>query len=201
MKKITFCLMIVGCCFMMCCSKDDEPANTINGHEYVDLGLSVKWATCNVGANVPQDPGNFYSWASLTPNVSSNDWLPDNPISDISGTQYDVAHMDWGGSWRMPTYEELSELLSSCEFVWTSINGMNGCNVIGPNGNSIFLPAVGFGHHETNDQFGIEGYYWSSSRCEGDGAYNAYSIEFSENYKYRVGMNIPNLFSIRPVTN
>lgn len=202
MKKIIILSLFLG--LMVCnCSKENDldNSNKINGHEYVDLGLpsGKKWATCNMGANSPSMAGDYYSWGSLNPNVVYSG-MYDNPVIEIGGTSYDVAHVKWGGSWHMPNKDELSELISNCEIIWTSLDGMNGCKIIGPNGNSIFLPAAGFDHHDTNDMYSIEGFYWSSTRYE-PGSHNAYSLEFSERYKYLVGMNLGDLFSIRPVSN
>lgn len=170
----------------------------INGHEYVDLGLSVKWATCNMGASKSEGLGDYYSWSSLEPNVGGH-WLYDNPVSEISGTDYDVAHKDWGGTWRMPTRDEMQELIDKCTWEWTSLNGMNGYKIISSNGNYIFLPAASCIH--TDAHVGAEGYYWTADRCSGNNAYNAWGLRFTDNAKYITGWNIPNLFSVRPVSN
>lgn len=83
--------------------------------------------------------------------------------SDISGTQYDVAHVRWGGTWRMPTITELAELNNSCTWTWTTMNGVKGYKVTGPNGNSIFLPAAGYRDGTSVNYAGSYGDYWSSS--------------------------------------
>ncbi len=91
----------------------------INGHEWVDLGLSVKWATCNVGASSPSDFGGYYAWGELTEKSSyteeNSKTYGDSSISDIGGNpQYDVATATWGSSWRLPTEHELQELIEKC---------------------------------------------------------------------------------------
>ena len=75
----------------------------------------------------------------------------------------DVAHVKWGGSWRMPTLAEQRELLNNCTWTWSTLNGVNGYRVTGPNGNSIFLPAAGYRFDTRGDYQGSDGYYWSSS--------------------------------------
>ena len=124
----------------------------INGHEAVDLGLSVKWATCNVGANSPEELGGYYAWGELKEkgNYSEDTYKYYNKDgtnidigANISGTSYDIAHVKWGAGWRMPTSEEMDEL-SDCHRIWTFVNDVGGLKFTGPNGNSIFLPATGY---------------------------------------------------------
>ncbi len=128
----------------------------------VDLGLSVKWATCNVGAESPEDYGEYYAYAEkTTKNKYSErnylffyyDYQFDGQYSyyesipgvgaDISGSVYDVVAEQWGEGWRMPTHKEMQELVDSCTWTWTTKEGVIGYKVTGPNGNSIFLPASG----------------------------------------------------------
>ena len=139
----------------------------INGHEYVDLGLSVKWATCNVGANAPHEYGNYYAWGETKTKseytIENSKTYGEN-MSDISGnSRYDAARANWGGSWRLPTKREMEELVNKCTWTWTKQSGIRGYKVIGPNGNSIFLPAAG-------DDFGYSGSkvgcYWCSTPHE-----------------------------------
>ena len=120
-------------------------SGTINGHEYVDLGLSVKWSTMNVGANSPSDYGDYFAWGEVRP---KSEYTKDNSLTygkelgNISGnSQYDAARYHWGGSWRLPTREELRELEYECAWKWIKQDGHSGCKIVGPNGNSIFLPA------------------------------------------------------------
>ncbi len=165
--------------------------NTEHGYEYVDLGLSVKWATMNVGANKPEDYGNYYAWGEVTlsNNINCNwityEWCDD---SDDTLTKYntsdslgvvdnitqlelndDVAHFSWGGAWRMPTDSELTELKkgSNCTWSWITQNGVSGYKVTSKiNGNSIFLPAAGCREGTSFSEVGSRGNYWSSSLHE-----------------------------------
>ena len=143
---------------------------TINGHEYVDLGLSVLWATCNVGASSPSGYGNYYAWGETSTKSSYTsdnykydlDWVGAKDIGkNISGTEYDAARANWGAAWRMPTLDELKELEEMCTWTWTSQDGHYGYRVTGPNGKSIFLPAAGY-YDGAGLHRGSEGLYWSS---------------------------------------
>ena len=139
----------------------------INGHEYVDLGLSVKWATCNVGASKPEDYGNYYAWGETSTKssyTSDNSKTYGKQMNDIKGnSQYDAARANWGGTWRLPTKAELKELKNKCTWTRTTQNGVKGYKVTGPNGNHIFLPAAGYrGGTSLYDDGGF-GFYWSST--------------------------------------
>lgn len=178
--------------------------NETGEHEYVDLGLSVKWATCNVGANAPEEYGLYFAWGETIGygqdtndghvfDLKSYKW--NNGTTLFDKTKYclsssyglvvdnkhtlesedDAAHVNWGGDWRMPTATEQEELLSYCTWTWTTENGVSGFKVVGRNGNSIFLPAVGYRMY--NSLFYVnESYYWSSS-LSGLGS-NAYCFQF-----------------------
>lgn len=144
--------------------------NKINGHEYVDLGLSVKWATCNVGASSPEQTGAYYAFGEIKTKETydSANWAGSGWTSiDISGTSNDVAHVDWGGSWRIPTDSEMMELVNKCQWQWTSINGHTGYLITGPNGNSIFLPTAGRYVNDILEEDQIVGYYNSSQMVRG----------------------------------
>lgn len=159
-------------------------------HEYVDLGLSVMWATCNVGADVPWDCGDYYSWGetetkelyNLTTYVHCQgtvhshikycniDTYGNNGFTDNRTTlvkKDDVAHVSWGGNWRMPTASEFRELLNNCTWTWTTQNGVNGLelrsNKPGYTDRTIFLPARGsfIGADLTN--MGTSASYWAST--------------------------------------
>ena len=170
---------------------DDEQ---INHYEYVDLGLpsGLKWATCNIGANSPEDYGDYYAWGETT---TKSEYTSDNSLTygltysqlqsqgyvDGEGNltpSHDAARANWGGSWRMPTENEISELISCCEWESTQVNGVYGSNVTGPNGNSIFLPRAGLCHDSPLDFVGEVGLYWSSTPYK---IYNedAYRLHFS----------------------
>lgn len=136
-------------------TKGGESCPDDNHPHAIDLGLpsGTKWACCNVESSSPEGYGGYYAWGE-TEEKSDYDrytykYYNDitgyiiNIGSNISGTQYDVAHVKWGGSWRMPTKDEIEELVNNCTWKWTTYNGVNGQLVTAPNGNSIFLPAAG----------------------------------------------------------
>lgn len=200
MKRILFPLLSLVCLFCSC-SKDEEPniideTDKINGYEYVDLGLSVKWAACNVGADSPEEAGNYYGWGSTEADNHAGRF-EDNPITEISGSNYDVARTVWGMTWRIPTSSEMNELREKCTWVWTTLNDKNGYTVTGPNGNSIFLPAASCLHTDLAT-FGEDGYYWTSTRHAS--GYNAVGLKMDKSSYKLNGWNIPDLFSIRPVS-
>ena len=151
----------------------------------VDLGLSVKWASCNLGASKPEDSGEYFAWGETEPkndyNSSTYKWGSYNTITKYNtdssyGTvdnktvldpEDDVAHVKLGSMWRMPTDDEWTELTTKCKWTWITYKGVKGYKVTSPNGNSIFLPAAGFRYDKTlnngNDSSLSVGHYWSSS--------------------------------------
>ena len=151
---------------------EETISGTENGHNYVDLGLpsGLKWATCNVGASTSTDYGDYFAWGETTTKTGyteENSLTSGKQMNDISGnSQYDAATANWGGSWRMPTKAEQEELLNNCTWRWTTYNGVNGYNVEGPNGNSIFLPAAGYRAGLSHCSAGGRGDYWSSTPHE-----------------------------------
>ena len=148
-------------------------------HEYVDLGLpsGLKWATCNIGARVPEASGDYFAWGETTTKETyyedncptyglSKSELQSQGYIDGEGnltSQYDAATANWGGSWRMPTKYECQELIDKCKWEWVTINGVNGYKVTGTNGNSIFLPAAGYRYGSSLNRAGGNGSYWSST--------------------------------------
>ena len=178
---------------------------THNGHEWVDLGLSVKWATCNVGASSPEDYGSYFAWGETSPK-SEYTWANLKYCNDTTGDSFskynqnqggtkdnrtvldlsdDAARANWGGSWRMPTDAEFQELIDKCTWTWTTMNGKNGYKVVSKsNGNSIFLPAAGYrdGAYLLYNA-GIGGHYWSSSLYT-DYPDNACSLRFDSDYYF-----------------
>ena len=189
----------------------------LNGYDWVDLGLSVKWATKNVGASSPSDYGDYFAWCETRPKSSytwSNcfDCLDDEgkswgtykiggktSISPTSG--YDTARENWGGTWRMPTIAELEELCNKCDWTWTSQGGHYGYLVTSKtNGKSIFLPAAGWRGGTGRDDEGELGLYWSCTLSSSDSSSRAGSLHFNSSrhhagsYYRRIGR------SVRPVT-
>lgn len=161
----------------------------VQGHEYVDLGLSVKWATCNVGGNSPEDYGTYFAWGETT-TKDQYDWYKYKWGDRIDLTKYcredalitlepsdDVATVRWGNKWRMPTEEEMSELCRDCTWKSTKQSGVKGMKVIGPNGNSIFLPAAGHMLSSTLENRGTVGYYWSATLNSSEYSYCLYFFQ------------------------
>lgn len=154
--------------------KKPTQVRKVTEHEYVDLGLSVKWATCNLGAASPSDFGNYYAWAEIEPKAdySENNYVYRDEEgqyfvfdSDIEGTEDDAAHIAWKSSWRLPTKEEWEELGRKCKWEWTNKDGHNGYLITGSTGNSIFLPAAG-GYIGSELSYTKMGLYWSSKQME-----------------------------------
>ena len=218
-------LLAAVCCIAMlfaACEKNNEVSVTvsgsIDGHDYVDLGLSVKWATMNVGATAPEEYGNYYAWGEITTKDSytwenytlangSYDALTKYCTSSSYGTvdnkttleaADDVATQKWGGNWRMPTIDEWQELIDNCTWTWTTKNGVNGYEVKATNGNSIFLPAAGYRGNDGLNDAGSFGYYWSSSLLTSSPG-NARYVYFCSDYHYTYGDDRCYGRSVRPV--
>ena len=186
----------------------------INGYVYADLGLSVKWATCNVGANSPEEYGSYFAWGETETKkeyYSSNSVTYGLSISELKfqgiidgdhnlTPSHDAATANWGGTWRLPTKAELEELVNRCTWERTTQNGVKGCRVTGPNGNNIFLPAAGFRDGSSLTFDGSLGGYWSSTRYVNIYNGSAYYLSFhggGENVDY---YNRYNGFTVRPIT-
>ena len=175
-----------------------DNTESYNGHGYVDLGLpsGLKWATCNIGANTPEECGDYFAWGEVAPKEyyawSTYKWCNGR---DNTQTKYctngsygtvdnktvleasdDAATVNWGGNWRMPTKEEQDELREYCTWKWIYNVGYE---VIGPNGNSIFLPIAGFRFEESLVTPSMVGLYLSSSLCTSYSP-EAFYIGFSE---------------------
>lgn len=211
------------------------PSSSVPIPEAVDLGLSVKWASFNLGASAPEEYGDYFAWGETEPYYISQepliwkkgkeagyDWASykwcmgdENTMTKYcSDSEYgyngftdtktvldpedDAASVNLGGNWRMPTHDEWLELRSSCTWTWTTQNGVNGRQVTGPNGNSIFLPAAGEWLRTVLAPAGSAGNYWSSSLYSDRPNGALYARFFSGN----VFGNIFNRyygFSVRPV--
>lgn len=170
---------------------EESGTGEIQGHKYVDLGLSVKWADRNIGANSPEHYGSYFAWGETEPksnySMSNYKWSKGkeydftkycinskygyNGFTDdktILDKEDDAAYVNWGDKWRMPTHLELEELIYNCKWEWTTSNNVDGYLVTGVNGNTIFLPAAGSrsGSNLHNAGTGGYGYYWSSTLNE-----------------------------------
>lgn len=192
-------------------TEDDQPF--VN--EAVDLGLSVKWASANVGADAPEDFGGYYAWGETQEKEVYNnttykyynlEWGTITRIgTEITGTQYDVAKKTMGGDWRMPTHDEWIELLTRCEWTWATVNGVNGYRVTGSTGNSIFIPAAGRLYSvEGSDINGYEnrdGFYWTSTLYPDDyDNYVAYRTSFGATFAGCEFYDVPEIgMSVRAV--
>ncbi len=151
--------------------KPSDP--TLTPGDYVDLGLSVKWATCNLGANNATDYGNYYAWGETSPKdlylesnyayYNSLNGTITNIGSDIAGTEYDAATVNLGKDWRLPSKDEMQELINKCKWEKIVLNGVMGYYITGENGNTIFLPAGGRIVDIFNSDKGKELYYWTSN--------------------------------------
>ena len=172
----------------------------MSDYEAVDLGLSVKWASHNVGATKPEEYGGYYAWGEMDEkdeyspftykffsDLDNDDYWDEEEYeylgSNISGTKYDIAHKKWGNGWRMPTLKEAKELINQCTWEEKVMNGIIGRLVTGPNGNSIFLPGSGYIvgpteiFHKYNDHDGAS--YWCSEIHYID-THAAYTFSFED---------------------
>lgn len=189
--------------------------------EAVDLGLSVKWASFNVGATKPEEYGGYYAWGETEEKEEYSwekyNWCKGTETSIFKyctnssyGTvdnkttldlEDDVAHVKWGGTWRMPTQEEIQELVEKCTWTWTEQNGVSGQLVTSSNGNSIFLPAAGHRGGTGFYERGSLGYYWSAT-LYGYGSFHAYNLYFGSGdggyWDYWVDRSYGH--AVRPVT-
>lgn len=187
--KLSLMMVAIAACGVACTNDDvdDEKPIDVVDYEFVDLGLSVNWATCNVGSKTPEGSGDLYAWGE-TDTDSIFEWSSYSKCkgTDSTLTKYcnngdlgyngyrdnktvldlddDVAHVKWGGKWRMPTVEEFNELLVNCTWEWTNQKGVDGYMVVsnkaGYNDRSIFLPMAGIGIRE---EIYNSGRYWTSS--------------------------------------
>ena len=203
----------------------DIPVNgTHNGHKYVNLGLSVLWATCDVGSSKPDRSGTLYGWGELTSDDKTGSWddyrfrEKDNRKGSIRLTKYvtssfhgtvdnliyldlsdDIAAVKWGEGWRMPTKNELKELVDSCEWVWTTINSTNGYLVKSKKtAGSIFLPAGGY---EKGERFyGVNSCaYYYSNQLNTANTTKAYCLYFKSDIVSITNKERYYQFTIRPV--
>lgn len=193
----------------------ERPCNA-REHEAVDLGLSVLWATCNVGASTPEEDGDYFAWGE-TGYKFFYDWESLKYCTSDSGNSFskyngrdgrtrlsqedDVASVVWGKGWRMPSADELEELQKKCRWILEEVNGILGYTIRGPSGNNIFLPLSGYKNNDGDlKDKGASGYYWSNSKNIND-PQGALALSLEPNrirglYSYRYYGN-----SVRPVRN
>ena len=205
-------------------AEDIRPTTGPENVQAVDLGLpsGIKWASCNIGAEKPEDSGNYYAWGEVLPKENyswatykyangngnkftkycNNASFGDNGFTDNKttlDTDDDAARANWGGSWRMPTDAEWAELIANCTWTWTTQNGINGYQVTGKtNSNSIFLPAAGIRYVTDLSDVGDYGNYWSSSLDE-YGPYDAWYLYFDSDGVGRYSCSRYYGQSVRPV--
>lgn len=189
------------------------------GEDYVDLGLpsGLKWRSMNVGASKPEEYGNYYAWAETSPksNYSSSNYkyqatnygdgiivyakYDTTPIHGDGKTvlepEDDAASVNLGNGWRTPTFNEFKELRENCTWAWTTRNGVNGMQVTGPNGKSIFLPGGGWYTNTTLTGKTTYGSYWTASGSGG----NAHAVDFANGYVDKAYLARPDGRSVRPV--
>lgn len=169
-----------------------NPINIQN--DSVDLGLSsgILWATCNIGASSPSEIGEYFAWGEKE-TKDAYGWetyelchgsynsifkYTEDDRKSILEPQDDVANSELGGEWRIPTKEDMEELVEECEWKWSNQNGRLGWKVIGPNNNYIFLPASGAASSYKIAGVGELGRYWTSTR--GEDIYSAYNLRFKD---------------------
>ncbi|MBQ9559034.1 MAG: Ig-like domain-containing protein, partial [Bacteroidaceae bacterium] len=228
MKKILFllcALLSIGASAQV--SGNGPKKASYNGHEYVDLGLpsGTLWATCNIGATNPENYGDYFAWGETSGYKSGKTNFAWSTYKYCNGsektlTKYnnsssygtvdnkteleladDAAYVNWGGNWRMPSLDQIEELINSSytTTTWTTQNGVYGRKITSKsNGNSIFLPAAGFRDDTSLGDAGYIGFYWSRT------LYTS-----SPSYAYFLGFHSSNIFassygryygpSVRPV--
>lgn len=185
-------VVVPGNCSFITAKKGEKPNPTVTP-EYVDLGLpsGVKWAIFNVGATKPEEYGDYFAWGETEPKELYDE-------STYSEKEEDAATANWGSEWRMPTQAEQDELRTECSWTWMTENDVNGYKVVGPNGNSIFLPAAGYCSGSSLYNVGHKGFYWASSLYMGNTSY-AYYLSFTYNDVSRYSNDRCYGQSVRPV--
>ena len=164
------------------CDKDEKDSVKDEGIkvEYdshaVDLGLpsGLKWSDQNLGANTPEEYGEYYAWGSIEPlsSFDSDSYYAEVDVKNIpanfqGNVDFDPVARNIGGEWKTPNYAQIRELQNNTTAEWTTQNGVKGLKLTGPNGNSIFIPAGGQKSGTTLTKAGFQGTLWSSSQDSG----------------------------------
>lgn len=188
------------------------------------------WATTNIGAEEPEEYGYYFWWGDTVGYKRENgEWVAsdgsNSKFSFTSGNtptynksvatlqsegwitsdsvlvpEHDAAHKHWGGDWRMPTKQEFGDLISQCDWTWTTLNGVNGYIVRGKgdySSKSIFLPCAGGGNGASLPNAGSLGIYWSSVRNSDSN--NAWLLLFDSSYHGTSGLALFYGQSVRPL--
>lgn len=182
------------------------PIGETSPYKAVNLGLSVKWASFNLGATTSWEQGGLYLWGDVTDTGAVPTYEAPN-LENICGSKYDIVRSMWGGKWRLPSQSEQVELIKLCSWERATVNGVRGMKVTGANGNSIFLPPTGYGmpqdgpigqtqRHETDG-----GYYWVGESYSDNYGRFAYVFYYnSKSYYYNGSWNANILkMAVRPV--
>ncbi len=175
------------------------PLGEIPPLKAIDLGLSVKWASFNMGATSETESGGLYYWGDGDGIGGDNYAAPG--VDNICGTQYDIARTKWGSTWRLPSAQEHRDLIFNCTWRRATVNGVYGMRITGRNGNSIFLPPTGYRVASSSKSELENGYYWVGETHDNYDGYLSYVFYFnSTSYYYNGGWNnnIAKL-AIRPV--
>lgn len=188
MKRFYYCALFVALLVCMASCEGSNPLdgpdgptgvihNSHKGHEWVDMGLPSgnKWAIMNIGATDTLDAGLHFAFGSTISKeellesgeyeMSFASTLSEDVLSSIAGTDNDVAHVRWGGNWRMPTREDYEELFMHCFYHYKVINEKGGYLFKARNGNRLFLPNTGHYIGLEYSPGGVHnGYYWTATR-------------------------------------
>lgn len=182
------------------------PLGEQSPYKAIDLGLSVKWASFNLGATTSSEAGGLYLWGDVE-NSGMTPYYEAPDVDNICGTKYDIVRATWGGTWRLPSKTEQVELVTQCTWAKATVNGVVGMKVTGRNGNSIFLPPTGYGLPmsgpigQTQITNANDGYYWvgeSYKDSYGRFGYIFYYNEKSHYYNASWNANFAKM-AIRPV--
>ena len=194
MRRIIYILanVILSAIIFASCSGVDEE-NTVNGFEYVDLGLpsGTKWAASTIGAKAPESAGSYFAWGEIsesnyyteaeceTCNLSVADLTKHEIIKSLRLTaNYDAATYNMGIGWQTPTKQQYEELKTNCTWMWQ--DKPSGYKIVAKNGKSIFLPTTGYMSNGGNLNYANQGFYWTSE-VESGSSKNAIGLGFSSN--------------------